>query len=65
MTSTVMQTEMTMVTETIQVASDPAPAEKANAAFVVLTRNKDLKDLRETLIQLEDRFNRHYKYPYV
>ncbi|KAJ2061357.1 hypothetical protein GGI17_003123 [Coemansia sp. S146] len=39
--------------------------EKANAAFVILTRNKDLKSLRETLIQLEDRFNRRYHYPYV
>ncbi|KAJ2394825.1 hypothetical protein GGI23_004543, partial [Coemansia sp. RSA 2559] len=47
-------------------ASDAAPpSEKANAAFVVLTRNKELNSLCESLIQLEDRFNRRYNYPYV
>ncbi|KAJ2257423.1 alpha-1,2-mannosyltransferase ktr1 [Coemansia sp. RSA 454] len=60
-------TVTSIVKETVFVDSDTTNEvlEKANAAFVVLTRNKDLKDLRETLIQLEDRFNRHYKYPYV
>ncbi|PIA12603.1 glycosyl transferase, partial [Coemansia reversa NRRL 1564] len=38
---------------------------RASAAFVILTRNKDLKELRESLVQLEDRFNRRYNYPYV
>ncbi|KAJ2827094.1 hypothetical protein IWW50_002055 [Coemansia erecta] len=65
MTSTIMQTDKTIVTETVQVASDLPPAEKASAAFVILTRNKDLRELRESLAQLEDRFNRRYKYPYV
>ncbi|KAJ1847782.1 hypothetical protein LPJ70_001359, partial [Coemansia sp. RSA 2708] len=65
MTSTVLQTEKTMVTETVQAAAAQPPTERASAAFVILTRNKDLKELRETLAQLEDRFNRRYQYPYV
>ncbi|KAJ1932738.1 alpha 1,2-mannosyltransferase 2.4.1, partial [Linderina macrospora] len=44
---------------------DAGIEEKVSAAFVILTRNRDLKDLRETLIQLEDRINRKYHYPYV
>ncbi|KAJ2786868.1 hypothetical protein GGI15_001189, partial [Coemansia interrupta] len=67
-TMTVYQTEtehQTVVqTEIVEVPKDE-PQEKTSAAFVILTRNKDLKDLRETLIQLEDRFNRRYHYPYV
>ncbi|KAJ1729539.1 hypothetical protein LPJ61_003472, partial [Coemansia biformis] len=49
-------------------ADNDAPGsrpERASAAFVILTRNRDLKDLRESLAQLEDRFNRRYNYPYV
>ncbi|KAJ2432813.1 phosphomevalonate kinase, partial [Coemansia sp. RSA 2424] len=58
------------VTEYVRVPApplkdSPEASEKANAAFVILTRNKDLRSLRETLIQLEDRFNRRYHYPYV
>ncbi|KAI9502617.1 glycolipid 2-alpha-mannosyltransferase-domain-containing protein [Coemansia spiralis] len=34
-------------------------------AFVILTRNKELDSLRETLAQLESRFNHRYHYPYV
>ncbi|KAJ2039658.1 hypothetical protein H4S04_005064, partial [Coemansia sp. S16] len=58
------------VTALVKESMHPPPSdttnasEKANAAFVILTRNKDLKSLRETLIQLEDRFNRRYHYPY-
>ncbi|KAJ1859847.1 hypothetical protein LPJ57_006853, partial [Coemansia sp. RSA 486] len=61
-TSVVYQTSL--VTETAQSPKEDAIPEKASAAFVILTRNKDLKDLRETLVQLEDRFNRRYHYPY-
>ncbi|KAJ2451518.1 hypothetical protein EV183_003552 [Coemansia sp. RSA 2336] len=64
-TSTVLQTETSMVTETTQVTVDEPSSDRSSAAFVILTRNKDLKDLRETLAQLEDRFNRRYHYPYV
>ncbi|CAG8498017.1 17195_t:CDS:2, partial [Racocetra persica] len=38
---------------------------KANACFVILIRNSDLHSFRPTMRQLEDRFNRHYNYPYV
>ncbi|KAJ1890444.1 hypothetical protein LPJ66_007475, partial [Kickxella alabastrina] len=68
-TSTVVQTSVklqtSVVTEVVQVPKEEIKEPKADAAFVILTRNKDLKDLRETLIQLEDRFNRRYNYPYV
>jgi alpha 1,2-mannosyltransferase len=43
----------------------PAPPRKANATFVILARNGDLKGVIESIKQLEDRFNRHYHYPYV
>lgn len=38
---------------------------KANATFVILARNGDLKDVINSIKQMEDRFNRHYHYPYV
>jgi len=43
----------------------PAPTRKANATFVILARNGDLNGVIESIRQLEDRFNRHYHYPYV
>ncbi|KAJ1662153.1 hypothetical protein IW140_003442 [Coemansia sp. RSA 1813] len=65
MTSVAVQTQTEVVTEIIQIQQEQATSERASAAFVILTRNKDLKGLRETLAQLEDRFNRRYNYPYV
>ena len=41
------------------------PIRKANATFVILVRNSDLKDIVESLKQIEDRFNRQFHYPYV
>ncbi|PVV03230.1 hypothetical protein BB560_002303 [Smittium megazygosporum] len=41
-----------------------APKRK-NAAFVALVRNSDLKGMRDSIRQLEDRFNRKYHYPYI
>ncbi|KAG0264845.1 alpha 1,2-mannosyltransferase 2.4.1 [Mortierella polycephala] len=38
---------------------------KANATFVMLVREKDLHGARSAVRQVEDRFNRHYQYPYV
>ncbi|KAJ1884489.1 hypothetical protein LPJ66_010584, partial [Kickxella alabastrina] len=68
-TSMVVQTSLklqtSVVTEVVQVPKEETKEPKTDAAFVILTRNKDLNDLRETLIQLEDRFNRRYNYPYV
>ncbi|KAJ1972631.1 hypothetical protein H4R35_004566 [Dimargaris xerosporica] len=42
-----------------------APPRKANACFVVLIRNKEVHDFRESMRQLEDRFNSKHNYPYV
>lgn len=41
------------------------PTRKANAAFVVLARNGDLPGILESIKQMEDRFNKKFKYPYV
>ncbi|RKP12470.1 putative mannosyltransferase [Piptocephalis cylindrospora] len=38
---------------------------RAKAAFVILVRNSDLQDMRKTLREVEDRFNRNFNYPYV
>ena len=38
---------------------------KANAAFVVLARNSDLPGIMGSIKQMEDRFNKKFKYPYV
>ncbi|KAJ2039656.1 hypothetical protein H4S04_005066 [Coemansia sp. S16] len=64
-TSTAMTTQTALVTEMVQIPREVPASDKTSAAFVILTRNRDLNDLRETLIQLEDRFNRRYHYPYV
>ena len=37
----------------------------ANATFVILARNFELKSLVKTLKQIEDRFSHQYHYPYV
>ncbi|KAJ1847784.1 hypothetical protein LPJ70_001361, partial [Coemansia sp. RSA 2708] len=61
------QTVTSIVKETVYIDNDlkDEVLEKASAAFVVLTRNQDLKALRESLAQLEAQFNRRYHYPYV
>lgn len=38
---------------------------RANATFVFLCRNNDLAGVVSSIRQMEDRFNRHYKYPWV
>jgi alpha 1,2-mannosyltransferase len=38
---------------------------RVKAAFVILTRNNELKALRYTMQQLEARFNHKFNYPYV
>lgn len=38
---------------------------RENAAFVVLVRNEDLDSMRDTMQQLESRFNRKYGYPWI
>ncbi|KAH7926325.1 glycosyltransferase family 15 protein [Leucogyrophana mollusca] len=41
------------------------PDRKANATFVMLVRNSDLPGIMSSMKQIEDRFNRKFKYPYV
>ncbi|KAJ2716595.1 hypothetical protein H4R19_000548 [Coemansia spiralis] len=45
----------------------PAPDgdRPVRAAIVALVRNSDLFGLRQSMRQLEDRFNRQYNYPYI
>jgi len=38
---------------------------RANAAFVVLARNKELEGVIQSLKSIERHFNRWYHYPYV
>lgn len=38
---------------------------KANATFVILARNSELKDIIRSLTQIEDKFNKKHHYPYV
>ncbi|RHZ71188.1 hypothetical protein Glove_261g32 [Diversispora epigaea] len=38
---------------------------RANAALVVLVRNSELHDIRSSMRQLEDRWNKKFNYPYV
>ncbi|CAJ0909759.1 777_t:CDS:2 [Entrophospora sp. SA101] len=66
---TQVQEEEIKQTETFEkeepTKQETIPPRKAKAAFVVLIRNDDLKSFRYTMVQLEQRFNRKYKYPYV
>ncbi|KAJ9055748.1 hypothetical protein DSO57_1000606 [Entomophthora muscae] len=46
----------------------PQPETQGNrvkACFVVLIRNTELEEWRTSMLQLEDRFNKHHNYPYV
>ncbi|KAF0483981.1 glycosyltransferase family 15 protein [Gigaspora margarita] len=38
---------------------------RVNAVIIVLVRNKELHELRETMRYFEDRWNKKYNYPYV
>ncbi|PVV05042.1 hypothetical protein BB560_000452 [Smittium megazygosporum] len=40
-------------------------SERENAALVALVRNSELKDMQASMIQLENRWNHKYNYPYV
>lgn len=50
---------------TPKLANNTMGHRKANAAFVILVRNHELKQIVESLHQIEDRFNRVYGYNYV
>ncbi|KAF9006805.1 alpha-1,2-mannosyltransferase [Hymenopellis radicata] len=38
---------------------------RANATFVILARNSDLEGTVQSIREIEERFNRHFQYPYV
>ncbi|KAK7448081.1 hypothetical protein VKT23_013838 [Stygiomarasmius scandens] len=38
---------------------------RANATFVILARNSDVDGTVRSIREVEDRFNRHWRYPYV
>jgi len=42
-----------------------APDQRANATFLILARNSDLSGTVRSIREIEDRFNRKYRYPYV
>ncbi|CAO3588809.1 unnamed protein product [Absidia cylindrospora] len=41
------------------------PKEKAKAAFVILVRNSEQDDIALSIVNLEDKFNKNFHYPYV
>lgn len=45
--------------------TDVPPGERANAVLVMLVRNSEVNDATGAIQQLEDRFNRKFKYPWV
>lgn len=67
----VTTTEITTTTELVEVPVPeptfvyPPPPKRANATFVFLCRNSDLAGVVSSIRQMEDRFNRHYGYPWV
>ncbi|KAL1924033.1 uncharacterized protein VTP21DRAFT_7068 [Calcarisporiella thermophila] len=48
-----------------QFSSSSNSTRRAKAAFVILARNSDIYELRSSLRQLENRFNKKFHYPYV
>lgn len=40
-------------------------APRAKAGFIVLVRNQELEDMRSSMRDVEDRFNRKYGYPWI
>lgn len=44
---------------------EPVPARRANATLVMLVRNREVNDAVNSMRQMEDRFNRKFRYPWV
>ncbi|KAE9396066.1 glycosyltransferase family 15 protein [Gymnopus androsaceus JB14] len=56
----------TPVPEEYYVVDDAPPtSRRANAAIVMLARNSDLNGIVVSMKQMEDRFNKKFRYPYV
>ena len=51
--------------DTVKEDKQTPPERKANAAIVSLARNGDIDGIVFSMKQMEDRFNKKYKYPYV
>ncbi|QRV79345.1 cytochrome P450 family protein [Ceratobasidium sp. AG-Ba] len=49
----------------VEIETPSPPPRKANAAFVFLARNSDLKGVMQSMKHMEDRFNKKFDYPYV
>ncbi|KAJ2773365.1 hypothetical protein IWQ57_001328 [Coemansia nantahalensis] len=47
------------------VSYQPGDPKPVNACFTVLARNSDWRSLRQSMQQIEDRFNHRFNYPYV
>ena len=49
------------------VLDDPTPIEegKANAVIIMLVRNRELRGALNSMLQLEEKFNHRYEYPWV
>ncbi|PPQ78267.1 hypothetical protein CVT25_011726, partial [Psilocybe cyanescens] len=45
--------------------SSSLPSRKANAAILMLARNSDLNGVVTSVKQMEDRFNKKFRYPYI
>ena len=41
------------------------PNRRANATIVMLARNSDINGVAKSIKQMEDRFNKRFRYPYV
>ncbi|KAF9575668.1 hypothetical protein EC968_002231 [Mortierella alpina] len=51
--------------ESVQVDDSPSEVRRANGVLVMLTREDEIQATRETVRQMEDRFNRNRHYPWV
>ncbi|KAF9948403.1 alpha 1,2-mannosyltransferase 2.4.1, partial [Mortierella alpina] len=51
--------------EPFQAHDTPSSVKRANGVLVILTREEDVQATRETVRQIEDRFNRHRRYPWI
>ena len=51
--------------DTVKEDKPSPPERKANAAIVSLARNGDIDGIVFSMKQMEDRFNKRYRYPYV
>ncbi|KAI8093629.1 nucleotide-diphospho-sugar transferase [Halteromyces radiatus] len=51
--------------DTVKTTTTTSSSEPMRACFVVLVRNSELQGIKNTVIQIEQRFNKQFHYPYV